>query len=226
MRHKILIAFLLMSGLSLANEEHAAEVKEPVEAVKESEDTIHITESPDEIQIPSRIFDLINPQNLKINLVFVPVTLILKEKNPGILKKPELRIEYPRGGGTLDLSQWLTGRQGSFYVRFEFDEGSGHDGKKTFFVSRVRKRRVENEILGSGCRKFMEIQSALNRSAKSEGLLVNTTHQRHLAVLGGSFVFTSLQGKELRLSQVSFIDRTQSQYFCSPAEKSEKSSAE
>jgi hypothetical protein len=176
-----------------------------------------ITETPDEIQVPSKIWDLLFKDS-KAQLTFVPMQLELIEKNPGVLLEPKMQFAFPRGGGAIDLSRVLGKRQGSFYVRFKFETDLSSDTRKVFFVSQARQRRLEGELVGSGCRKFMEIQAGLERADKHGGLLVNTTRFRHLSVIGGSFVFavnsSSGSQKEVRVSQVSFTDSRHSEYFC------------
>jgi hypothetical protein len=43
---------------------------------------------------------------------------------------------------------------------------------------------------------------------------VNKTRNRHLTLLGGTFVFSVNDGKQMRISQVTFTDSRNPEYFC------------
>ena len=47
-------------------------------------------------------------------ILFSPVTVFLSEHNPDVLTHSEIRIELPRGGGKIDLSQYIGDSAGSF----------------------------------------------------------------------------------------------------------------
>jgi hypothetical protein len=193
--------------------------------------TLVVRESPAEIMIPSKIWDLIYAdEKSKPRVVFAPVKLQMKERNPGILTQEEVIIQFPRGGGEVDLSQFVTEKRGSFFVNFTFEKGGAPESSYVFFVSRNRKRKVDGMILGSGCKSFYDVKTYLGKTDKQGGILVNTTRLRHLSVLGGSFVFANVTGKEVRLAQVSFKDSKNPKYFCevksTPSQKSEEAKDE
>ena len=196
--------------------EHPAPVADIEEVIEDEPGTILVRESPEEVMIPSQIWDLIyTEEKNKPSVIFVPIKVQLSEKNPGVLSKEEVSVQFPRGGGEIDLSQFVTSeKRGSFFVRFLFDKKANPEKSFVYFVSRNRKRKVNGEILGSGCKSFVDIKKFLTKSEKSGGILVNTTRLRHLSVLGGTFVFANVIGKEVRLSQVTFKDTKNSKYFC------------
>lgn len=147
--------------------------------------------------------------------LFAPIDVILKEKNKGVLTNPEIRIRMPRGGGEIDLSRFMGSTAGSFFVNFEFPENEENYAPRVWFVSRARKRRIDREIWGAGCNKYFEITSGLAKMIKKEGgLKANTTRQRHLSVLGGTFLFNFKKDSQSYLTQVTFIDANSKQLFC------------
>lgn len=147
--------------------------------------------------------------------LFAPVDVILKEKNKGVLSNPEIHIRLPRGGGEIDLSRFMGSTAGSFFVNFEFPENEEGSAPRVWFVSRARKRRIDREIWGAGCNKYFEITSGLAKMIKKEGgLKANTTRQRHLSVLGGTFLFNFKKDSQSYLTQVTFIDANSKQLFC------------
>lgn len=199
-------------------------IPEPEEVVDPSFNLIKITDNPDDILVPTQIFEQIFTE-AKAHLVFVPVSVSLIEKNPGILKEPKLKIQFPRGGGAVDLSQFTTGKAGSFFVSFRYEPSAPKGAVKIFYVSRGRKRKLDGEVHGAGCKTFMDVTKGVLEFSKKGGLLVNTTRLRHLSVLGGHFVFATILGKEIHLSQVSFTDATHPEYFCDTKSKDRKDDA-
>lgn len=195
--------------------EKVAPVIEIEDVVEEEPGAIQVRETPSEVMIPSSLWEQIysDPQS-KPHLTFVPLKVQLKEKNSGILTKEEIVIQLPRGGGEIDLAQFVKTKQGSFYVKFYFDQKVSAEKSFVYFVSRNRKRRVDGELLGSGCRSYFDVKNYLTKSEKTGGLLLNTTRLRHLSVLGGTFVFAHVIGKEVRLSQITFKDSKNPKYFC------------
>lgn len=148
-----------------------------------------------------------------VGALLMPVHVILTEKNPGVLVAPVIRVRFPRGGGTLDLSQWVTEKPGSFYMRFDLPE-AGEDPTSSWFVSRARARKFGDEIWGAGCKKFFRLPMDLSNVSDGPGLKANTTQDRHIAVLGGTYVFGLERGRQKFVTQVSLIDSRKPHLFC------------
>lgn len=163
-----------------------------------------------DVKIPSQLWSMIHEIKPEKNLIFAPIKIRLQEKTKGVLVSPVLAIEMPRGGGEVDLSQFVRGVQGTFLVFFDYDEIRETKEEQIFFVSRAKKRRIEKEIWGAGCNKFMDITKFMNDKVLKEGLEVNTTRQRHLSLLGGTFVFSAKN----QIAQVTFKDSTATSLFC------------
>lgn len=147
-------------------------------------------------------------------IVFSDVTVFLVDKNPGVVKDEALKFELPRGGGEINLSEYLNDRQGSFYVGFEFPAFTEAKQSKVLFVSRARKRRLGEAVFGAGCNQILDITTKFNLAMQKEGLKVNTTRERHLSVLGGTFLFSAEKGDTIYVAQVSFVDPEHKNLFC------------
>ncbi|WP_413560065.1 hypothetical protein [Bdellovibrio sp. HCB209] len=147
-------------------------------------------------------------------IVFSDVTVFLVDKNPGVLKSEALRFELPRGGGEIDLSQYVNDLQGSFYVGFEFPAFTEAKQSKVLFISKARKRRLGESVFGAGCNQVLDITTKFNLAMKGEGLKVNTTRERHLSVLGGTFLFSAEKADGIYVAQVSFVDPEHKNLFC------------
>lgn len=148
------------------------------------------------------------------SIVFSALDVVLEEKNPGILKSPRIQISYPRGGGKLDLRQYLTGEIGTFFIRFQPIHIDKADRQFTLFWSRAKKRRIDGEVYGSGCNKVLRMNSDWETLQSSRGFEVNTHRDRHLSVIGGRFFFISNKGSEYYLSQIYILDSERKDLFC------------
>ncbi len=173
---------------------------------------IEITDNGPEVKIPNPIWKTFPTEKGKDTITFSAVTVRLVEKTRGVLVEPEIEIKLPKGGGQIDLSQFVSNKQGTFHVYFNLDEMTDDQKLKAFFISRTRKRKIENEVWGSGCNKFMDIRNFLLTGGRAKGIEVNTTRSRHLSVLGGTFFFASGP----LVTQVTFTDSQQAQLFCDP----------
>jgi hypothetical protein len=173
---------------------------------------INIIDPPKDIKIPVTIWDHLTLDK-KPNLIYNPVTVVLNEKNKGVLSDEEIKILLPSGGGEIDLSSYLTGKNGTFFVRFEFPYDINPDFFHVFFVSQNRKRKLDGELIGSGCKEYFDIKKYFLKT-NSKGIEVNTTRSRHLSVLGGHVVFFQQDAKNINLTQVTFTDSTKPEFFC------------
>jgi hypothetical protein len=147
-------------------------------------------------------------------LIFVPIEVELTEKNPGVLTYPEILLKFPKGGGDLDLAHYLTGKQGTFFVKFHFDMPKEPEAFNVLYVSQARKRKVDGAILGSGCNSILELKDFYFQENSKEGIKVNTTQARHISVLAGNFILSYMANKTTYVSKVSFLDSRSKNLMC------------
>jgi hypothetical protein len=147
-------------------------------------------------------------------ILYTSVKILLKEKNKGVLKKPNLAFEFARGGGEMDLSKLMGSHQGTFFISFELPEFENVLQKKAFFISQSRQRKVDGEVIGSGCRKVLDVSTQLYKQSKEAGLKINTTRDRQDSVLGGHMIFLGETEKNWLLTQVTFFDSARTDLFC------------
>lgn len=186
-------------------------------------ESVKMDELPADFKIPAKIWEIIEKTGTEkpgesasnSGIFYSEVKLYLTEKNTDVLKSPAYVIELPRGGGTIDLSQYLTGNQGSFYVGFElpaeFQEGTNF---KAIYVSQARKRRLDNRVYGAGCNQFFEITPKFTEMMKTEGIKANTTRQRHVTLLAGHYIFSVMKENRIYLTQVTLTDSADKNLLC------------
>ncbi len=204
--------------------------KQPVENHATAE-KITVDEKPDDFKVPVQMWDDVETDPVGIGekkieptedesgmnrntILFSPLTIILKEHNSDVLSHSEIRIELPRGGGKIDLSKYRGDRAGSFFVQFEWPDWAEPGDLRSFYISQARKRKLDGEIYGVGCNKYLEITSLINKSNEKMGLKFNTTRDRHITALGGHFVFSNKKGRQIFLTQVTFTDSKNPALFC------------
>ena len=176
-----------------------------------------IDQLPDDFIIPQVIWKNMKskfPDEKEKPILYTSVKVFLKEKNKGVLKNPLIAYEFPRGGGELDLSTVIGSSPGTFFLGFEFPEFENAHQKKAFLISQSRQRKVDGEILGSGCNKVFDISSEFFKQIETDGIKINTTRDRHISILAGHLVFFAEGEKNWFLSQVTFFDSTRSDLFC------------
>lgn len=217
----LLAALAVLLGAACSKHEAAEEIP-----------SVSIDDIPGEVRIPSMVWDQIEGKTASeaeggheaaapeadsssgAGVLFMPVDVILVEKNPGVLKEPAVRIRLPRGGGRIDLNDYVGGREGSFFVRFEWPEVEDSKTLKSWFVSKARKRRIGDEIWGAGCKTVLTMSHGLMKAMAEGGLKVNTTRNRHLTVLGGHFVFSAVKNGQTFTAQVTLTDSRHPELYC------------
>ncbi len=215
------ISFLVLSSCS------KFKIQEVEFAKKET-----IQKWPDEILIPSLVWDQIEnksvsqehksdehaaPQKSASQLksvLFDTVTVLLYEKTPGTLNSPSIEITLPKGGGVIDFAQFVKSKPGSFLLSFRVNYGEISDSLKVQYISRARKRRLNNKIYGLGCQSVADLKSFYLKTIEPEGLLLDTTRSLYLSVILGDFIFSYDKDLNTMLSRVSFVDSRQPQLAC------------
>ena len=181
---------------------------------------IDITELAREQQIPKQILAQVD-EELKEEFKsspplygFIPLQVQFSELQPGVLKKPNQKFVFPKGGGQVNLADVVDG-SGSFNMYFpqeQFDPTS--EILHIYFISNSPKTRIDNEDFGLGCGKWNDLKSSFKKIQSSTYLKLNTTDLRYLRVLAGTFVFVFKQGKNIYLSQLTLTHSAHSDKLC------------
>lgn len=148
------------------------------------------------------------------NYTFSDVTVYLVQKNEGVVQGEAVKIQLPKGGGKIDLSRYISNQPGTFFVGFEFPAFETAAAKKVVFVSRTRKRKIGAQIFGAGCNQIIDITDRFLTEMKGEGIKVNTTQERYLSVIGGTFLFSAQTASDVLLAQVTFVHPQFQHLFC------------
>lgn len=201
----------------------AAPVGAKEEARSEDLTVVEMPEIVNEVYIPNQVWEQIaNDEGAKVvrkanAMIYAPIAVELRERSPGVLIKPALRLVFPRGGGEIDLSRYVRGTRGAFSVKFDFAGFDDGDDFLISYVSKGRKRQLDGEIYGAGCSVFYDVKSYLQKQNAKDGLVVNVTRDRHVSALGGFFVFSYKKTRQTFVSVVSFQDSGHPELLCQEA---------
>lgn len=193
----------------------ACEKHEKIEV--QDSDIVLVDSLPEDFVVPGVVWKSMQPKTPEEKekpIIYTSVKVFMQEKNKNVLKKPLIALEFPRGGGEIDLAMMMGAQTGTFFLGFDLPEFTAALSKKVFFVSQSRQRKVEGEILGSGCRKLLDISTQFFKQTKDSGIKINTTRNRHDSILGGHMIFVAETEKNWLLSQVTFFDSSRTDLFC------------
>jgi hypothetical protein len=151
---------------------------------------------------------------LSLPTVFAPLKIFLVEKNKGILTRGNTQITFGPGGGEMDLQDFVQERNGSFSMVAEFVPELEGAQTHVYFLSNSVIRHHDKEILGSGCDTYFDVTSAFAKAAKLDGFLINTTDNRHISALAGTYFFASVHEHSLYLASLVIRDSIQHKLQC------------
>lgn len=227
---KLVLSILFFISLARANNPHEAESHES------SFEKIEVEKSPKEFKIPSDLWDLIlneqkapqeepkkekeaeaSKESAKVEspiLVWMPIKVQLQATSEEILKNKKTEFEFSMGGGEIDFSRIVVGEKGSFFIKFLLEEFKDPSKVKVYFYSKAKKRKIDDDIFGSGCNVYFDITKKFFVDNTKQGIKTNVTDNRHLSVFGGHFIFASHNEGKVYVTQVSFRDSTKPELFC------------
>lgn len=177
-----------------------------------------------DVKLPSKLWSLFENPNLEEKAEtetfdqkpteFLPIKVYLHERNKGILGGFNHELSFQAGGGDLDLKDFVTEKSGSFFIGFEADAKVPLDHLRVYFMSDSEERKLAGDVYGSGCNTYFEITSAFKKAMAKDGFLVNTTSQRHVSALAGTYFFVNEQGEKLYLTRLTIRDSRYPSLHC------------
>lgn len=135
-----------------------------------------------------------------------PLKVYLIERNKGVLKGQNTALSFVAGGGELDLGDFVQPLRGSYFMAFEFMPDTVGVDTKVFFLSNSVIRKVGSDRVGSGCNTYFDLTKTFNEAMKHDGFLLNTSDQRDVSALAGTYVFVSTLGGKLHLATLIIKD--------------------
>lgn len=183
-------------------------------------ENIEVSEIAKEVFIPKFVIAEVHENFQKDTKTIVPVYMFMpaqiqfNELSENVLRKPVIKFNFPKGGGSIDLKDVVTG-SGSFYMSFpaeQFDEN--HELIHLYYISNSPVQKIDGEAFGLGCGKAIDLKSNVKKLQESDYLKVNTNDMRHLRVLAGRYIFVTRQASQIYLSQITITDSRFTKELC------------
>lgn len=167
-----------------------------------------------DVQLPTKLWILFENPTLEARgesasqkqTEFMGLRVFLYERNNGILNGENHKLLFPPAGGELDLKDFVADKSGSFYFIAEPITKIENPDVRVYFLSNSEQRKLGKETYGAGCDHYYDISSAFKSMMSKEGFLINTTDQRHISALGGTYFFVIDDGQKLHLARLTVKD--------------------
>ena len=149
---------------------------------------------------------------------FLEVEMQLRSSAPGVLRD-HYAVKLPRGGGIIDLKDYVTGGKGSFFMKFAVKKSDGSNRPvrhlTIYFLSEAKQREIDGETFGMGCKKYVNVTERLTATDTSGGFQLNATDRRYLPVIGGVFYFIGMDPeRKIYLAAVRVYDSRYPEEMC------------
>ncbi|MBT4762278.1 MAG: hypothetical protein HOO06_11310 [Bdellovibrionaceae bacterium] len=159
--------------------------------------------------------DLVN----KLIRKYVDFDVVLTADQHKALKS-NYKFSFTRGGGVIDLADYVSEKRGRFNLKIQFDtkefisteEEIGN--LKVYFLSMAKKRSILGENIGAGCFKYMDLTKYYHNVISRDGVILNSAYQRYVSIVGGTFFFFYSELDSLYLGSLTFIDSRYPYMFC------------
>ena len=186
----------------------------------ENDEIIDVRSIAKEVQIPKVLMTelvkeiISDSKTLTPVYLFMPLQVRFFELSEGVLKKPAVRYNFPKGGGNIDLKDLVLG-SGSFFLSFpaeQFDES--YEFLHLYYISNSPVKKIENESFGLGCGKMIDLKKSFSKLQKPEFLKLNTSDLRYLYVTAGMYVFVFKKSSQIFMAQLTIFDSRNSKELC------------
>ena len=152
---------------------------------------------------------------LSNNMEFAGVEMFLSERSGRPLGGKNYKFEFAKGGGNLDLAQYIKEEKGDFWMSLEVPGSLIHKDMKVFFISGGKTQKLGVDSYGLGCGKIAEITDFYKKNLSSQGVVITNKHGVHVSQVVGSYIimYETLEGL-WRVAQVTLTDSSQKSLLC------------
>jgi len=156
--------------------------------------------------IPPEIYDdYLSDDATKIRPTAVELEVWLIEKTVGVLGGVNHHILFERGGGELDLADFVKGR-GNFYFKAVLSDAELMSQASVYYFSDADQVKMGEETFGSGCQAVLDMTSHFRSFLKGNGILTSTADSRYSYLLSGQYLFWVKIEKNIYFSALKVVD--------------------
>ncbi len=188
--------------------------------IESDQPATRVTDMAQEIKLPKELMVEVlkelgeDTKTMTPVFIFIPLKIQLTEKSKGVLISNPLKFSFPKGGGQLDLKDYVTGA-GSFYLSFLPEVFAKlPDLVHLYYISQAPVKEIDGDHYGLGCGKWVDIKSRFKNLQQDNFLKLNTTQLRYLYVVSGSYIFVFREGNQIYLSQLTITDSRHQNELC------------
>jgi hypothetical protein len=145
----------------------------------------------------------------------IPFHLYLVEKTSGVLGGQSYDLKYPVGGGILDYRGFVPEtKDGTFFMKVDFAKEMDPKEMRVFYLSNAKIRQLGDKPLGNGCGRYFDITDYWKNAMKGEGLVLNTSGNRHISITAGTLFFVAPVMGKLRIAHLLIKDPRHRDLHC------------
>lgn len=169
--------------------------------------------APADLRVPNLIGEEI--EKLAATVSYAPVEVRLLEETPGALRHRNLQMVFAKGGGNLDLADYVDNSVASDFVFALAVPDFAHSVKaKLLFISNARPRQLGGVRYGADCDNILELSSYYRQTLSQSGLRVTTRRDLYVNLIVGSYVvFYETEGA-WHLTQLTVFDSRREDMQC------------
>ncbi|MFK8138069.1 MAG: hypothetical protein AB8E15_06905 [Bdellovibrionales bacterium] len=196
--------------------------------------TISLKSSVSNTDVPSQLWDKLEEtffekatndeysegMDYKTSKIAIPkkvmdITMLLTEKTTLSLGGYNYRLEFGSSGNRIDLKDYINNdKSGTFYLKFILNPEPIGQKFRVFHVSNSKVLKLNSKTLNSGCMQYRDITDYFKKMNNDKGFLISSAQARHIALLGGTFVFVTVQDNVLYFAHIDVTDSRYPDYFC------------
>jgi len=144
----------------------------------------------------------------------------LVEKTRGVLGGQNYDLKYPIGGGILDYRYFIPEtKNGTFILKVLYDKEMDPKETRVYYLSNAKIREMDGKPVGNGCSRYFDITDYWKKSMNGEGLVLNTTGNRHISLTSGILFFVAPHQGKLRITHLTIKDTRHRELLCSADNK-------
>jgi len=142
------------------------------------------------------------------------ISVEITGKDQGVLKgNTPYRVDFPEGGGDLDLFEYVSGR-GDFSLSLA-PQLMNDNPYHVLYLSESPGRLVGESKWGNGCHRIFDLSAKADALIGGSGLLVTTSRKQYLHLLAGVYVIFQMVEDRMLLGYIRISDSRYPQFTCS-----------
>jgi hypothetical protein len=148
-------------------------------------------------------------------MTMVSATVHLLEAEPGSLRGHNYEILLGKGGGTVDLANFVdTDSHADFLFGVDVPGFAEATKTKVLFLNDAHPRKIGGEVFGSSCTAFLDLTTFFTKQIAKLGQRVTTRQKLFINMMMGSYVIAFQNEERWFVTHITITDSRSSDLFC------------